>query len=130
MERHSKLLESLYNHITLPPKLPGQKDANLRDIEKALTSRLLTAVTTLQDQKNESAGIWRFLERTLDLSSVVNEGGYVNSQKFGQAWTQLQRGEALILQITEQNAGLILRRSGVYDDLYLKTGLTLLTKLH
>lgn len=111
MELSPEFLESLYNHIALPAKLPGRKDANLRDIEKSLTARLLTAVRTLKDQNNDSVATWRFLERILDFTYAVNEGGYVNSQRFGLACNRLQRGEALILQITEQNAGLILRRS-------------------
>jgi hypothetical protein len=47
MERTRSTIEALVNHITLPPKLPGRQDGNLRVIEPGLIAFLLGALSNL-----------------------------------------------------------------------------------
>jgi hypothetical protein len=41
------LLESVFNHLVLPPKLPGHRDVDLEGIEQSILTRLIRTCDTL-----------------------------------------------------------------------------------
>ena len=107
----SSLLESLFNHIALPPRLPGKGDGNLNEIQDALTNCLLDASRTLRDQTTgELSRQWETIRNILHISKTVNAGGKLDKTSLLTQFRRLERKDLLILHIAEQNAGLLIRR--------------------
>ena len=107
----SPVLESLFNHVALPPRLPAKQETNIEQIEHALTARLLDASRVLIDLTNIEFGEhWDHIRRLLQSCKVVNAGGRINKTSLLAALRSLGRNDLLILHIAEQNAGLLIRR--------------------
>ena len=107
----STILESLFNHVALPPQLPGKEENRIEQIEHALTVRLLDASRTFRDLTNdEFSNQWDCIRRSLQICKVVNAGGKINKSSLVTEFRSLERKDLLILHIAEQNAGLTIRR--------------------
>ena len=107
----SILLESLVNHIALPPRLPGKADSNLDQIQYALTGYLIDASRTLRDQTNgEFSRQLESIRITLCTCRILNAGGKLNKTSLLTHFRKLERKDYLILHIAEQNAGLLIQR--------------------
>lgn len=104
-------LESVFNHIALPPKLPGEQDSRIDEIETALTARLLDAVGILQGLlSDEYIPTWDHIRRSLEIASIVNQDGRLNRTSLVDAFSKLKEKQGLILHVAAQNAGLLIRR--------------------
>jgi hypothetical protein len=104
-------LECIFNHLILPPRLPGKRDSETEEIESHLTTLLLGATGVLRDiSSGESAEAWSCIQRSLDICNIVNEDNRLNKTSLLDAFGWLQHKDGLILQIAEQNAGLLIRR--------------------
>jgi hypothetical protein len=109
---HPCLLDSLVNHVALPPQLPGKADSNIDQIQHALTNRLLDASRTLRDQaKGESSSQWERIRNILQVCRTANAGGKLNKASLLAEFARLERKDFLILHVAEQNAGLLIRRN-------------------
>ncbi len=107
----SSLLESLFHHVVLPPRLPGKRETNIDAIERAIMDRLLTAIRTLRDfMSDKCPDQWGSLCRSLQICTALNAGGKLNIGSLLTESGSLERNGLLILHITEQNAGLLIRR--------------------
>lgn len=107
----SFLLESLANHVALPPKLPGQRESQLDQIEQALTDRLLDASRTIRDLTNgEISQQWDSIRYILQTCKNINAGGKLDKNSLLTEFRRLERKKVLILHVAEQNAGLLIRR--------------------
>ncbi|OMP87747.1 hypothetical protein BK809_0007836 [Diplodia seriata] len=113
----ARLLKAQFNHLVLPTRLPGKRDDNLARIETAIADRLLDACRFLQ----ESATIddyhdWDHLRRVLLATKTVHSNGKIDKVALIQELQLRGLGPDgfLILHVTEQNAGLLIRR--VYGD--------------
>lgn len=105
-----ELLESLFNHIALPPRLPGRQDTRLDQVERALVERLLDAAVKLSRlPHNDSVDEWESLRRSLETCKRVNFGGRLTKTSLLTALRELQGRDFIALHITEQNAALIIR---------------------
>ncbi|KAI9734261.1 MAG: hypothetical protein M1834_002365 [Cirrosporium novae-zelandiae] len=105
------LLESLFNHIALPPRLPGKHERSIEQIGHALIVRLLNASRFLRDlTNNEFRDQWDCIRRILQTCKTVHSGGRVNKSSLLTEFRTLEHKDLLILHITEQNAGLLIRR--------------------
>jgi hypothetical protein len=103
-------LESLFNHITLPPRLPGRQDTRLDRVKRGLVERLLDAIVILSRlPHNDSADEWESLRRSLETCRRVNSGGRLTKISLLTALRELQGQDFIALHITEQNAALIIR---------------------
>jgi hypothetical protein len=72
---------------------------------------LLGATGVLRDiSSGESAEAWSCIQRSLDICNIVNEDNRLNKTSLLDAFGWLQHKDGLILQIAEQNAGLLIRR--------------------
>jgi hypothetical protein len=105
--RHARL--AVYNHLVLPPRLPGHQDAKLIQIGNDLLERLIKATRLLASLPNQN-GRWECLRRALQTCKVVNEGGKLNKASLLSAFHDLKGNDILTLHVTEQNAGLLVRR--------------------
>jgi hypothetical protein len=52
------LLESVFNHLVLPPKLPGQQDRDIEGIEQSILTRLIRACDTLGKSTGQQFLLW------------------------------------------------------------------------
>ncbi|GKU02701.1 hypothetical protein FLAG1_04886 [Fusarium langsethiae] len=112
-ERSLPLDEALYNHLVLPPHLPHRQDANLNDIENALTERLLSSVKHLQSLPNNehSASIWESVRRGLDTIRNIHIGGHVDRTTLARELNDLGESDFLVVYASSQNCALYIRRS-------------------
>lgn len=107
----SSLLESLFNHVALPPRLPGKEDGKIDLIGTALTERLLIASQTLRDvSRNEYYEEWDCVRRSLLICKSLNAGGQLRQSTLLKEFRELAPNDVLILHVTEQNASLLVRR--------------------
>jgi len=111
MNTSASLLESLFNHVALPPRLPGKQEDRIDEIEHALTSRLLDASRTLRDLTGLDFGDqWDCIRRLLEVCKTVNSGSKLNKTALLTELRRLGRKDLLILHVAEQNACLLIRR--------------------
>ena len=104
------LLESVFNHLVLPPKLPGQQDIDIQGIEQSILTRLIRACDTLGKLTGQQfAGTWTSLRHSLLVCLNVNQGRLEKASML-QEFCNLQQNDLLILYVVEQNAALLIRR--------------------
>jgi hypothetical protein len=107
----NRLLQSQVDHVVLQPRLPGKREENLVDIDNALNDRLLEGARSMQGLTSPHAyALWDTTRCILLASKSLNAGGTLDKRRLLQELRSLQRGITLILHITEQNAGLLIRR--------------------
>lgn len=103
------LLESVFNHLVLPPKIPGRQDTDIEGIEQRILIRLKQACNTL----NEFAGqdlqkTWASIDESLCACINVGRCRYEKTSIL-KAFRHLQPKHFLVLYMVEQNAALFLR---------------------
>ncbi|KAK7702617.1 hypothetical protein SLS64_009580 [Diaporthe eres] len=103
-------LEGVYNHLVLPPKLPGGQDPHLDEEAQDFVERLFNAVDTLDNATKEVyTESLSSLRQSLRLCGQLNHG-CLDKDTLAAAFKDL--GDApLILYVVEQNAALIIRQS-------------------
>lgn len=107
---HKELLESLFNHIALPARLPGRQDKKLDIIERALVERLQDATAKMLRLPGiDFVNDLHSLRRSLDTCRRVNSGGRLTKASLLTALQGLRSRDFIALHITEQNAALIIR---------------------
>lgn len=112
MPDHEQIIQSAFNNIVLPPKLPGRHDSDSGIIDKVLTERMGRAVEFLLDQSSSTINdVWIYLGLSLEICQDIHHGGFVNKKSLVEAFHRLRPGIAIILLIAEQNAGLL-----IYQD--------------
>lgn len=104
-----RTLELTFNHVVLPPKLSGEQDCKVEDIERELLSRLLCAIKTIGSCGEDDLPIWHNIVNTLQSCGPVDEKRYVNKVALTNVFHDLNSQHAVILRIAEQNAGLLIR---------------------
>ena len=103
-------LTSIFNHLVLPPKLPGQQDADIQHISNDILERLIKATSTLGEFVGQKqAPAWCALDQSLRRCQFLHASGYLEKQSLISAFQNLKHRESLILHILEQNAALIIR---------------------
>lgn len=111
------LLESVFNHLVLPPKLPGQLDIDIEGIEHNVLTRLIYACDTLGKLAGQDFGeSWASIRRSL-VTCVNGNPRHLDKQSILRGFSQLQSNDVLILYLVEQNAALLLRHhvQSVFD---------------
>ncbi|OCL12896.1 hypothetical protein AOQ84DRAFT_417852 [Glonium stellatum] len=111
MDTSASLLPLVFNHIALPPQLPGSHDSNIEEVGKDICARLLNANRHLTGLKSDIlVQASHHVHQSLEICMLVNDVGRLNKSALLESMRDLKRGEVLILHITEQNAGLLIRR--------------------
>ena len=104
------LLESVFNHLVLPPKLPGQLDIDTEGIEHSILTRLIRACDTLYRLTGqEFAETWTSIRCSLTICLNITKG-HLKKASMLQEFCRLQPKDLLILHVVEQNAALLIRR--------------------
>ncbi|KAI1616493.1 hypothetical protein EDD36DRAFT_415389 [Exophiala viscosa] len=104
-----KLLRGVFNHVVLPPNVPGSADKNLSEINCDLLGRLHTACAQLK------ASLDGHYVKELDLllcslaqCRSLHTSLHPDAAQLLGAFRSLKDGEVLIVHIVEQNAGLLI----------------------
>jgi len=111
MTTTAPLMKAIFNHVVLPPQLPGKHDDQLGQVEPALIRLLQNASSILRDLTE--GGIRDHFDlvcHTLHTCRRVNAGGGLDRGTLRAEFGNLGRTGLLILHIVEQNAGLLIRR--------------------
>ncbi|KAF2029595.1 hypothetical protein EK21DRAFT_67348 [Setomelanomma holmii] len=107
--RHEALLQQLYHHVVLPRDVPQREDSNLYQIETDLVRRLTDAVKLLaQYAPLGDLPLIDTIRLALDTSGSINVDGKIEQSMLVKELRQLDGHQALILYVTEQNAGLLI----------------------
>lgn len=105
------MLESIFHHVALPPKLPNRQEAGLEAIGQDLTKILLSATVSLRDSTYEKYGPeLDCVRRAISNAKTLNAGGKLNKGTLLSAFRELQGNYLLIIHVSEQNAALLVRR--------------------
>lgn len=103
------LLESVFNHLVLPPKLPGHQDTDIEEIEQCILFYLRQACDTLGKFAGQvSQEIWASIDDSLCACMNVTKSR-LETASILKAFQQLQPKHFLVLHVVEQNAALFLR---------------------
>ncbi|KAI1817158.1 hypothetical protein GGS20DRAFT_582854 [Poronia punctata] len=114
------LLESIFNHLVLPPNIPGSQDNDIDLVSREVLKRLIHAVKTViklaEDApwKDAFQNLCISLETCLELNTCFLERTCLSNHLRG-----LVPGQMLILYVNEQNAGLLVRHETQGDEEYV-----------
>lgn len=106
------ILALTFNHVALPPQLPGKHDSNpeIEKVNRQLIERLIRSVEILKTVHESSIEVSNSIEKLLRKCMLLTGNGFVNRDAALCAFKEIAPGEALILYIAQQNACLYLRR--------------------
>jgi hypothetical protein len=103
-------LESIFNHLVLPPQLPDHVDRDPEAVSGAILTRLLKACEVLGKMTGEQwAGEWTSVQRSLRMCQGIHQRS-LEAKRLLQDWAHLRPHDLLILRIAEQNAAVLLYR--------------------
>jgi hypothetical protein len=106
------LVDSLFNHLVLPLKLPGSKDEHLQDLNELILALLVEAGHVLfkaLSQYNDFKSMG-FI-KSLETAALLNARGKLDNRALELQFSKLESDEWLILHVVEQNAGLLIYRN-------------------
>ncbi|KAL7619655.1 hypothetical protein AAE478_010196 [Parahypoxylon ruwenzoriense] len=107
----SGVLNSLFQHIALPPKLPQRTDPNVDEVERALVDRLIVAAKLMRDIQNGACWrAWESIRQSLVLCKILNIGGRLERCQLASHLKQLRNLDLIILHVATQNAGIVIHK--------------------
>ncbi|TGO19500.1 hypothetical protein BTUL_0004g01400 [Botrytis tulipae] len=111
MATTNSVMESLVNHIVLPPRLPGRDDRN-EGLESAIIDHFITASRSMRGiTRDKLSENWDWIRRSLETAKLLNNRGRLSRDTLLSEFQSLQKNVYLILNIAEQNAALLIYRS-------------------
>ncbi|KAI9038037.1 uncharacterized protein KD926_011375 [Aspergillus affinis] len=104
-----RILEEVFNHIVLPPRLPDHSDKDVDQVNRGIIHYAIEAVEALFSLAgDEYQSAWELIKRSLHRCSSIHEYGHVDRCNLMDAFGAIEDRTALILHVTEQNAGLLI----------------------
>ncbi|KAL9104009.1 MAG: hypothetical protein Q9163_000987 [Psora crenata] len=104
-------LETLLHHVALPPMLPGKQENSIPQIQRALTHRLIVASRILSKVSNGVTSYqWESTRRIIQVCKDLNADGRLTKASLLSEFRNLEQAGFIILHVSEQNAGLLVRR--------------------
>lgn len=101
-------MEALYNHLVLPPKLPGKQDNNHDEQPQELIRLVIRSLDTLANGAPHACqDAFSVLKQSLKVCGELNHGRLDNESLLA-SFADIQK-RPLALYIVEQNAALIIR---------------------
>ena len=105
----ASLLESVFNHVVLPPKLPGCRDPNDQAVGDNLQTRLLGACEALRALPGQRAHrCWRFVRQQLLICLDLHRCRF-DRASIRRAFSSLSVDCPVVLYIEEQNCAILVR---------------------
>ncbi|KAI0878565.1 hypothetical protein GGS24DRAFT_517708 [Hypoxylon argillaceum] len=104
------LLSSVFNHLVLPPKIPGGQDLDIDTVSHDILLRMIHATDTAVNLTNDMPWQeeYKDLRSSLQACLELNRGHLEQGSLF-KHFQKLELGKVLILYVNEQNAGLLVR---------------------
>ncbi|KAF3491029.1 uncharacterized protein GIQ15_00546 [Arthroderma uncinatum] len=110
-------LEYVFNHIVLPPRLPGKAESCPDDIQFDLLSFLQGASCTLNDDLDGGlSAVGLSVHKILEICKSTNAGGKLDKSTLLREFQKIERKVPIILHVKEQNAGLLIWRDERDDE--------------
>jgi hypothetical protein len=105
----------VFNHLVLPPQIPGKQDADTESTGDAIVIRLIQATTTLSrlTSQNETSP-WYAVRQYLRRCQALHVNGRLDSQSLLSKFRNFNQEQPLLLHVIEQNAALIVRYNVKY----------------
>lgn len=104
------VVELCINHIALPPKLPGRSDTRTDEVDDFLIRYLLRGIKSItQLVSPDQFQLWDKLRIVIQDARELNRGGIIESGRLLRQLQALGDGKFLILKVSEQNAGVLIR---------------------
>lgn len=105
----NKGLISIIDHLVLPSRLPGCREEYLPLLDDGLARRLRDASRVLREHtRDEASQHWETLCSIIQTCRKLNDGGKLDDSTLLAEFSRLEKRSLLILQVTEQNAGLLI----------------------
>ncbi|EUC26942.1 hypothetical protein COCCADRAFT_10307 [Bipolaris zeicola 26-R-13] len=100
----------VFNHLVLPPQLPGKQDANIGSTGDAIILRLIQATSTLSRiASQEQTSPWYAIRQHLRRCQCLHINGRLEKQTLISTFYNFNAEQPLLLHIAEQNTALIVR---------------------
>jgi hypothetical protein len=104
-------LAIVFNHLVLPPQLPGEQDVDIERTSDDVLNRLTHATITLGRLAGQKqASTWHAVRQSLRRCHSLHARGRLEKQSLISEFQYLKPDQPIILHIIEQNAALIIRR--------------------
>lgn len=106
-----RLLEAVFDHVVLPPRLPAAPETNSMPLNWELTARFLDACKQMRCRETEN--LWDTVEASLLLTQHLNRGP-ASKESLAAAFSQVAQDESvawLVLHAVQQNAVIIIHKN-------------------
>ncbi|KAK6953233.1 hypothetical protein Daesc_005533 [Daldinia eschscholtzii] len=113
------LLQAVFNHLVLPPQLPGSQDSDIEALSYDVLARIIRTCETLGSLVEST---WSEAFQTLGASlksCLALHSGRLEKSALLAHFRELQPNHMLILHVTEQNAALLIRRTNRNGEDYV-----------
>ncbi|KAE9368715.1 hypothetical protein N431DRAFT_547638 [Stipitochalara longipes BDJ] len=115
--REKAAFYAAFNHLALPARLPSKQDAKPVQVGEDILERVLEATITMIGIANHPFSLaHQVLLRSLQSCKTINKGGKLDATSLLAAFRTLECEDVLILHITTQNTGLLVRREKSMDE--------------
>ncbi|KAK0708687.1 hypothetical protein B0H67DRAFT_686703 [Lasiosphaeris hirsuta] len=105
-------VHSIFNHLVLPPKLPGHEDSTVQALSQDVLTRLINACKRLVPLTSQPLSeAFKTLQTSLAASQEINSS-FINKISTLQHFRDLDPHRLLIFHVVEQNAALLVYRTG------------------
>lgn len=99
----------VFNHLVLPPKLPGKQDTDIESTGDAIIVRLIQSTSTLSRLAGqEQTSPWHAVRQYLHRFQSLHVHGRLEKRSLISTFCNFGQEQPLLLHIAEQNAVLIL----------------------
>lgn len=106
-----QLLEGLFNHLVLPPRLPHREDPNLHEIESQALQFLSDSARDIRDLPgNGFASTMDAVYRSLRATKSVRLNKYIDRSALTMELNSLGENDFVVVHVASQNAALYIRR--------------------
>jgi hypothetical protein len=105
-----ELLRAVFNHLVMPPHLPGTQDSDLEAVSSDILARIIRACEAVNALVSSPwSEAFESLGASLNACLALNQGRLDKSTML-EYFRDLQPIRMLILHVVEQNAALLVRR--------------------
>ena len=111
------VLMEVFNHLVLPPQLPGKQDTNIESTGGAIIIRLIHATSTLSRLASHGqTPPWYAIRQYLRRCQCLHINGRLEKRTLISTFCNFNEEQPLLLHIAEQNAALIIRYNSRYGS--------------
>lgn len=104
------LLQAVFNHLVLPPQIPGGQDPDIEAVSYDVLTRMIRACATAEALVDSPwTEAFHSVRASLEACLILNSGR-LDKSTMRTHFQGLQPNHMLILHVVEQNAAVLIRR--------------------